>query len=492
VAIVFIVMILADPMIKCYDIFWHLKTGELLLSGIYPQTDLFSYTAYGKPWILHEWGSQIIFAFIYKNLGFPGLIVFKSLVYALMYGLAFKLMLKKNIHVFLSFALTLLLVLGTAGGWTVRPHMFTYLFLLILFFIYISFQDKGNQKTLWALPFLFLLWINLHGGFVIGFIFLGACLAAELIDCFLNNSVDSGVCRARVRQLFTWAGLSFVACFINPNTAEGVFYPLMYLGDQMDSKFIQEWVAPSMQTDIEFFILMLFILFGLVFHRKKLQTYETFLILIFSVFAFSARRHIPVFAIVIIPIMAGVWQNNVSILFHAIHARVGKGLKKLMECINRYMTSRDEFFFLMERQLRFHLIPMIVICIMTAFSLTVPDNFKIGLDKDKYPVEIVEHIKAKNIQGNLFNQYGWGGFLLWAMPDRKVFIDGRMDVYQKEISDPYKKIINLEPGWEALIQEYDIHHILVKKDTRIALFLTQISDEWALELETDNACYLSR
>jgi hypothetical protein len=113
----------------------------------------------------------VIFAFIYQKTGLSGLIVFKSLVYALMYGLAFKLMLKKNIHIFLSFGLTLLLVLGTASGWTVRPHMFTNLFLVILFWIYVSFREKGNQKILWVLPVLFLFWINLHGGFVIGFVF---------------------------------------------------------------------------------------------------------------------------------------------------------------------------------------------------------------------------------------------------------------------------------------------------------------------------------
>jgi len=161
----FIVLILADPMIKSFDLFWHLRTGELMLNGIYPRTDLFSYTAFGNSWILHEWGSQVIFAWIYQKTGFAGLIVLKSLVYALLCGLAFKLMLTKNIHIFLSFGLALLLVPVTAVGLTVRPHMFTNLFLVILFWIYVSFREKGNQKILWVLPVLFCLWINLHGGF---------------------------------------------------------------------------------------------------------------------------------------------------------------------------------------------------------------------------------------------------------------------------------------------------------------------------------------
>ncbi|MFO8083750.1 MAG: hypothetical protein R6U27_05470 [Desulfobacterales bacterium] len=492
VTIIFIIMILADPMIKCYDIFWHLRTGELLLNGIYPQTDLFSYTAFGKPWILHEWGSQVIFAFIYQNLGFAGLIVFKSLVYALMYGLAFKLMLKKNIHIFLSIGLILMLVLGTAFGLTVRPHMFTYLFLVILFWIYVCFQDKGNQKILWALPVLFLFWINLHGGFAIGFVFLGVCLAAELINCVLNISSDRAGSRTRIRQLSIWTGLSLAACFINPNTVKGVLYPLMYLGDQMDNKTLQEWVAPSMHTDIHFFILMMFTFAGLVFKTKKLQIHEILLVLTFAVFAFSARRHIPLFTIVTIPVMAGVWQSNITALFHAIHASTGHGIKKLMDRISLYMTSRGKDFAMMEKKLNVHLVAVFVILVMAGISLAAPENLNIGLDKTKYPIEMVDHIKANDIQGNLFNQYRWGGFLLWAIPDQKVFIDGRMDVYQKEISNLYYTIINLEPGWEALIREYDIQHILVPKDTHMALFLTRVSSDWVLEKETDSACLFSR
>ncbi len=119
--IIFTTMILVDPMIKCFDIFWHLRTGDMLLNGIFPTTDIFSHTAFGNPWILHEWGSQIIFAYIYKTAGFPGLIVLKSFIYALMYGLMFKLMLRKNINIFISFVFTLLMVFGTFGGWICSP-----------------------------------------------------------------------------------------------------------------------------------------------------------------------------------------------------------------------------------------------------------------------------------------------------------------------------------------------------------------------------------
>jgi hypothetical protein len=289
-----------------------------------------------------------------------------------------------------------------------------------------------------------------------------------------------------------WTALSLAACFINPNTVKGVLYPLMYLGDKMESKAIQEWVAPSMQTNIEFFVLMMFILAGLVFQKKQLHLYEVFLVLVFTVFAFSARRHIPVFAIVTIPVMAGVWQANITDLWHTLQAHAGAGAKKLLNRAAQYVNTRAEEFSMMEKKLNFHLVPVCVILVMTGISLAVPDKLNIGLDKTRYPIEMVDHIKAGNIHGNLFNQYRWGGFLLWAVPDQKVFIDGRMDVYQKKIFEPYKIIINLDPGWESLIHEHDIRHILVAKESRLALFLTHVSNDWTLEKETENACFFSR
>ena len=199
-----------------------------------------------------------------------------------------------------------------------------------------------------------------------------------------------------------------------------------------------------------------------------------------------------VFAIVTIPIMAGVWQENIKTLFHTTLENAGDRVKKYLDRAGQYVNTRAEDFSMMEKKLNFHLVPVCAILIMTGISLAAPDKLNIGLNQTRYPIEIVDHIKAGNIHGNLFNEYGWGGFLLWALPDQKVFIDGRMDVYQRKISDPYKKIINLEPGWEEIIQEYDIRHILVPKKWPIALFLKHVSNDWVLEKETENACFFSR
>jgi len=492
VATFFVAIIFSSPLIKCYDIWWHLRTGDLLLKGIFPTQDIFSFTAFGNPWILHEWGSEVLFTLAYKGMGFSGLIILKSFVFALTFGLAFKMMLRKNINILVCFMFTLILMVGSAGSWTVRPHMFTGLFLVMLFYIYIEFKHHKNQKALRFLPLIFLLWINLHGGFIIGFMFLGICIVAELINIFIQYDKEKSLSFYECKIFIIYTLISFAACFINPNTYEGVLYPLIYLGNQMDSHLISEWNPPTIRSNVQFFIMVFFIITGLLFNKKKLLLYEIFLILVFVFFAFSAKRHVSIFTLVAIPIVAPLWQNIIFAGYERIFHIVTDCLKLPLQKISDYFNSRSSSFSLKEEQLKYHTILILVIFFLILLYGFKGEKFNIGVNKSLYPIEIVGYIKSNNIKGNMFNQYAWGGFLIWSLPDRKVFIDGRMDVYKKEISDQYLTIIDLKEGWEDVLKKYSIEYIVVNKNLIISRFLAKMSDEWVVVKETDNAYLFSR
>ena len=488
----FVAIIFLSPLIKSYDIWWHLRTGDLLLKGIFPTQDMFSFTAFGKPWILHEWGSEVLFALAYKGMGISGLIVLKSFIFALTFGLAFKMMLRRDINILVCFMFTLILMVGSLNSWTVRPHMFTSLFLVMLIYIYIEFKHHKNQKALIFLPLILLLWINLHGGFIIGFIFLGICIIAELISIFIQYDKEKSLSFYECKSLIIYTIISFAACFINPNTYEGVLYPLIYLGNQMDSHLISEWQPPTIRTDLQFFIMVFFIITGLLFNKKRLLLYEIFLMLAFIFFAFSARRHVSIFTLVVIPIVALLWQNIIFAGYNQISDVVTGRLKSPLQKILEYFNSRSSWFSLKEKQLKYHTIPVLVALFFILLCGFKGEKLNIGLDRSQYPIEIVEYIKSNHIKGNIFNQYAWGGFFIWSLPDRKVFIDGRMDVYKKEISDQYFTIINLKEEWEDLFKNHSIEHVVVRKDLIISRFLAKVSDGWVIAKETDNAYLFSK
>jgi len=492
VATFFVAIIFSSPLIKCYDIWWHLRTGDLLLRGIFPTQDIFSFTAFGKSWILHEWGSEVLFALAYKGMGISGLIILKSFVFALMFGLVFNMMLRRNINILVCFMFTLIMMIGNVNGWTIRPHMFTSLFLVILFYIYIEFKHHKKQKALRFLPLIFLLWINLHGGFIIGFIFLGICIIAELINIFIQYDKDKSLSFYECKKLIIYTIISFAACFINPNTYEGVLYPLIYLGNQMDSHLIAEWQSPTIRVDVQFFIMVFFIIGGLIFNKKKLLLYEISLMFVFIFFAFSARRHISIFTLVAIPIVVPLWQNIIFAGYNQIFDIVTGRLKSLLQKISEYFNSRSSTFSLKEKQLKYHTIPILVVFFFILLCGVKGEKLNIGLDRSRYPIEIIDYIKSNNIKGNIFNQYRWGGFLIWSLPDRKVFIDGRMDVYKKEISDQYFTVIDLKEGWEDVLKKHSIEYVVAKKDKIISRFLAKLSDEWIIVKETDNAYLFSK
>ncbi len=490
---VFIVMIMAFPIIQSFDIWWHLKTGELILNGVFPKTDVYSFTAFGQPWILHEWGSEVISFLFYKKLGIAGLIILKSFISALVFGLVFNIMIKKKINILIAFLFTLMIMISTSNAWTMRPHLFTHLFLILLFYIYTEFRHHHNLKILRYLPLLFVLWINVHGGFIIGFVFLSVCICTEWIST-ITAGIENDHCLppADCKSLMNYTILSFLACFINPNTYKGVFYPLLYIGNQMPVNFVAEWFPSNIKSDFEFAIIVFLIILGLGLNKKKLFFYEMGLIIVFTFFAFSATRHIAIFALIVIPIITQLWQDIIPIAFTLVKAIAKGKLYALFQKVESYFSSRSTSFLLLEKQLNYHVIPIAVI---TVFILLISIGFGqsyFRIKETSYPDKLVDFIKKNDLQGNIFNQYAWGGFLIWELPDKKVFIDGRMDVYKKKISEPYVTVLNLKAGWEKIIEEYSIKLILVKKDEIISRFLLQISSDWILLKESDNAFLFSK
>jgi len=238
--------------------------------------------------------------------------------------------------------------------------------------------------------------------------------------------------------------------------------------------------------------LLFFVLIGILFNKKKMFLYEIFLIFVFLYFAFSAKRHTPLFAFVAVPIMASLWQDIIFSCYNRMFNLSRGWLKLLLQKSSEYFNSRSSSLYLMENKLKYHILPITLVSFFILFCGFKGEKLNIGLDRSRYPLEIVEYIKENNVKGNIFNQYGMGGFLIWALPDRKVFIDGRMDVYKKEISDPYLTILNLKEGWEDLLKKYSIEHIVARKKIIISRFLVKISDEWVVSKETDNEYLFSK
>lgn len=148
----------------------HLTVGALILdSGRVPTVDVFSVTRQGAPFTAHEWLSEVIYTLAYRALGLNGVVLLAALLIAGAFSLVLDEMLRRNVLLLAAIFFTLLAVSVSGLHWLTRPHLFTWV-LIGLWARELDQIARGNGRHWWRLPAIMLVWANLHGAFVYGFV----------------------------------------------------------------------------------------------------------------------------------------------------------------------------------------------------------------------------------------------------------------------------------------------------------------------------------
>lgn len=358
------------------DFGWHLKMGQLITSSGIPATDPFSYTMAHFPFVDHEWLTNIFINFTYNHIGQ----VVLAIVFGIIATLSLFLFLPKSTNPKFKY---FLLILATAtvlpfGG--IRPQVITWFFLALL----IRFQNKYR----FLLPLFFLIWANLHGGFTIGLAVLTVILITKSIRLKKIDLTDLAI-------LIT----SGLATLVNP-------YGLKLWGEiistQTDPNLrwrIAEW-TPSLFAFNFPFIFLACLSGTLVFkYRKKYLWEELVIYLAFLIEAILSVRNVPLFTIIALPLTF----NAFSHLSQKI-GKVQKGSQRLQKSLN------------------YALVVAVLILVSQIFF-----DFRSALNQNNfYPARAVSYLKNNLPSGNIFSDYNWGGYLIWQLPEKKTFIDGRM------------------------------------------------------------------
>ena len=216
IALAIFLLAVCLPSIGSADFWWHLRTGQLIFeTHSVPHTDPFSFTAFGRPWIAHEWLSELIIYSLYRLVGFPGLLIAVSAVTTLAFGA----MTWSSQGAWLARVPALALALwASRPTFSIRPQAFSLLLFAVFYVLLDAHRRTGSLRPLLFLPPLTLLWVNLHGAYILG---------PALILLFLAGSaLDSLVRVPGVRPLGAQAkalALAAPACLLlvplNPNGA---------------------------------------------------------------------------------------------------------------------------------------------------------------------------------------------------------------------------------------------------------------------------------
>src|SRR5690348_5462849 len=301
IAFVFLRMGGASGMLGDGDTGWHVRTGEWILANHrVPTQDMFSYTKAGQPWFAWEWLWDVAFAWLYQHGAMAAVVLASMVVISLTSVLLFRLVRRKSGNALIAIAIMYLVTGGSAIHWLARPHLFTLLF-TVIFYSILERVKEGRTRLLWYLPGLTLLWTNLHGGFFVGLILIGAYAAGQLLKALFEADADARreAARRGLPYVATAAGCALVT-LVNPYTYHLHAHIFEYLTDKYQYKNIVEFQSFNFHHPVTVFfepMLLLGVASGVWTLMRRDYIY-TLLIAGWAHLALVMVRNTPIFMIV--------------------------------------------------------------------------------------------------------------------------------------------------------------------------------------------------
>ncbi len=458
------------------DIGRHLKIGEIIWqTKEVPKTNLFSFTEPNFLFINHHWLSELVFYKLFALVGFTGLILTKTFLVLITFGLLFSR--AKKIASFwpilISFFFSIFIFIFRTD---VRPEIFS--FVILALFLFVLFRAKYNRSGaegenksaihplensransrgsrvgrmadlllrdyLWFLPILELLWVNLHIYFFIGpFLVL-----AFLVDKLCRGSrVGRMADLSKIILIFL---LTSAATLINPNGLHGALAPFTILkeyGYSIVENQTLSFLAPFFGFNLPIFIFKLSVgvlitALVLTWKKTKERVFEIIISAFFIYAGFHMVRNLPLYALTSFPILALAFTD----IFNFLEQKLAGGTKTLSRV---FKISTTVFLILMIFWVAGGHYYKALNSART-FGFSVPN----GLER------AVEFVKENKIKGPMFNNFDIGGYLIWKLyPQEKVFVDNRPEAYSvKFFSEIYKPMQEDKTKWAEWSKKYGIN-----------------------------------
>ncbi|MBI5943416.1 MAG: hypothetical protein HY864_03535 [Chloroflexi bacterium] len=440
------------------DYWWYLRLGQdVIRNGSVPTIDTYSFTRAGMPFFYQSWLAAVIFWKTYQTGGLMLTFFLRAVVIVITYSLLWSLVRNAGAGPRLASLLTLLAALAGSSNWSFRPQLFIYpIFVLTLFIL--SKWTQGKNKTLWLLPFLSMLWVNLHGSFPLLFL-LGAF-------AFLFGKGDK-------KQLAIALGISVVTLFVNPHGVEVFGYVQDMLSAPSNQQFSAEWmpmVNRGWQANLFFLWLLVFAPLAALSPRKlTLSDWVNFIF--FGWLALIGLRYV-------------IWFTFImAILTASLLAEFGA----------RYLDSPIEN----ERPV----INLFAACLL----LLIPFLLLPGL-RDSWwpdapkaydsanPVQAAEWLFARpELTGPLWSDYSFSSYLIFALPSRPVWIDTRFELYPPGQWEKYLAIANASPQWENLLDEEKIQLVMLSTNGEpLLISAMKNSNQWCEKYRDEDSVIFSK
>jgi len=429
-----------------FDLWWHLRTGQLIIEeGRIPHTDPFSYTAEGRPWVTHEWLAEVLFHLLHRLGGIDLLVIGKALLCGLTLGLSALAGLAghRARERLPAAALGVLLAAPLlAIRAFVRPHLLTALFLALV--LLLLRKESADGRPVWRrlLPPLFLVWANLHSGFLLGLGLAALYWIGEAVALRVNAAGPANTPHWRGRLMVF--GASLFATLVNPHHVEALLYPIRLVAQPAATGMIAE-LQPPFDPRFHGALFLWFLLLAATLlvlllpgPRRRLELSLLLPGAVFTLLALQAVRSVSELA-VLLPALAAAHGERLAcrkltaavVSAAVIFASAGLGWLALGPGVP--MGAREN-----------------------------PRRAGLGVHRVNTPEAATDFIERTRTEGRVFSTLGFSSYLIYRLwPERQVYIDGRLDVFPPEFLEGYRRMMTTGEGWDEAVARHGIELALV-------------------------------
>ena len=468
-----VLVIMALPVTRTIqdpDFWWHLRAGQLILQhGGLLGNDPFTYTVANHHWTMHEWLNEVLFAVEFA-IGGLGLIVLilSAVTWLGLFAIMQKARLRNPGRGVLGIGMLIAVVAGFPI-WGPRVQMITFAFSALTLFLVERYMVRGG-KAMWVLVPLFVLWSNLHGEFVIGLGFMAVILLAEVVGGRLH--MPDPAPRSRLLPLLYLLIACTAVSMINLNGPSILFYAAGTQASAAQQSLIEEWFSPSFHDwEVLVYGAMMLSLAMLIVFNRRIRARDVVLVLVTTALSLQSARHIELFVAASTP----VFIDQLALATPRMRAALAR-LRPASKVAPARTRAQPPLLFrltacalLMAGLGGVYVAWLVPKMQLQPFSLTYAQEF---------PVCAAQWLANAPAPLRIFNQYGEGGYLSYALSSHgdKVFIFGDAALMGDQMLETYASAETVTPGWDSIIRRFGTDIVLYDINTPLADVMDHAAD----------------
>ena len=440
----------------------------------------------GRPWYAWEWLYDGAIAAVHHFTGLNGVVLVTALLISITFAWVFRLSLNRGSSMLVTLILLVLSVFASSIHFFARPHVLSWLMAVVWFDIIDRSETSAEKRRqLWLLVPLTPLWVNVHGGFLLGFALLAIYLAAAAIRYFRSKDIEErSKTRTWLNQLSKVTLLSALATLANPYGYHLHVHVYRYLSDRFLMNHIDEFHSPNFHGLAQqcFAAMLLITLVAMAIARGRLRTTHL-LVVVFSAYSgLYASRNLPTSCILLMLVIGPILSKAISDLRN--DTSVAHPLRRLAERLYTFDARMHN----MEFRFRGHLWPAVMVILGLAVCI---HGGRIGsrqfmrahFDAKRFPVQAADVIAQRDIHEPIFAPDYWGGYLIYRFyPQVKVAVDDRHDLYGDQFLKDYLRVINIQSGWDDVLTRQQVNWVLMPAGSSLANLLKE-TRQWTIRYE---------